>query len=130
MLLGAGITSLWVLIRSIYRTIEFANGWTGRIITTQAYFNVFDGAPIVLAMFTLNAFHPGWLLREENRSGPVKWNMVTGTHSISGTSEVGREEYVMDNVGPNGDCILPLALELGWTLNVDDLWKLVTSIEQ
>jgi hypothetical protein len=25
--------------RSIYRTIELANGWTGRIITTQVYFS-------------------------------------------------------------------------------------------
>ena len=67
MLLGAGITTVWVFIRSIYRTIELADGWTGRIITTQVYFNVLDGAPIVFAMVTLNVFHPGWLLREESR---------------------------------------------------------------
>jgi len=70
MLLSAGMTTVWVLIRSIYRTIELADGWTGQIITTQVYFNLLDGAPIVLAMVTLNALHPGWLLREENRSGP------------------------------------------------------------
>ena len=64
MLHGVGIVTVWVLIRSIYRTIELAGGWTGPIITTQVYFNVFDGAPIFLAMFTLNLFHPGWLLLE------------------------------------------------------------------
>lgn len=117
MLLGAGMTTFWVLIRLIYRTFEFANGWMGRITATRAYFYVIDGAPIVLAMFTLNLFHPGWLLRE-------------GTHSISETSSFGGEDYGFDNVGPKGDRILPLRLELGWSLNADDLWKLVTSIKQ
>lgn len=132
MLLGMGITTTWVFIRSIYRTVEFANGWTGRIITTETYFNVLDGAPIVLAMFTLNVFHPGWLLRGENRFGAVKWQMMTGAHTKSDTSELGREEYMLDIVKPmskGGDCVLPLTLQLGWTLNVDDLWKLAMPIE-
>ena len=132
MFLGVGIATTWVFIRSIYRTVEFANGWTGRIVSTETYFNVLDGAPIVLAMFTLNVFHPGWLLREEeNRSGAVNWKMMIGVDTISDTSEFGKEEYVLDIVGPKskGDCILPLTLQLGWTLNVDDLWKLATPIE-
>ncbi|KAJ6552186.1 RTA-like protein, partial [Mycena sp. CBHHK59/15] len=44
---------------SIYRIIELSTGWTGRIITTQVYFNVLDGAMILLAMFTVNFAHPG-----------------------------------------------------------------------
>ncbi|KAL1718144.1 RTA1 like protein-domain-containing protein [Schizophyllum commune] len=54
-----------LFIRSIYRTIELSDGWTGRIITTEVYFNVLDGAMIVLAMFALNFFHPGMLLLSE-----------------------------------------------------------------
>ena len=88
MLLGAGITTVWVFARSIYRTIELADGWTGQIITTQVYFNVLDGAPIVLAMATLNAFHPGWLLREDNRSDPEKMYKMKGSQS---TVETARE---------------------------------------
>lgn len=53
---------LCLFIRSIYRTIELADGWTGKIITTEVYFNVLDGTMIVLAMFALNFFHPGMLL--------------------------------------------------------------------
>ncbi|OSD07748.1 RTA1-domain-containing protein [Trametes coccinea BRFM310] len=53
---------IYLFIRSIYRTIELSDGWTGRIITTERYFNILDGAMIVLAMFTLNLFHPGLLL--------------------------------------------------------------------
>jgi hypothetical protein len=49
---------------SIYRTIELQDGWTGRIIHTELYFNVLDGGTVVLAMFTMNFAHPGFLLRE------------------------------------------------------------------
>ena len=129
MLLGAGITTVWVLTRSIYRIIELANGWTEQIMTNQAYFNVLDGAPILLAMFTLNIFHPGWLLREESRSDSLKLDTMDGSYSTTGTSEVGGEEYVLDIVRPKDTYILPLKLDLGWTLNVDDLWKLVATIE-
>lgn len=42
------LTDLWVgqqlmlsTFRSVYRTIELSNGWTGRIIHTQVYFSAF-----------------------------------------------------------------------------------------
>lgn len=49
------------MLRSIYRTIELADGWNGRIISTEWYFNTFDATPIFLAMVALNLFHPGRL---------------------------------------------------------------------
>ncbi|KAI0718446.1 RTA1-domain-containing protein [Cerioporus squamosus] len=66
MILGLSLDGIFILIRSIYRTIELSDGWTGRIISTQVYFNVLDGAMIVLAMFTMNFFHPGFLLGKAN----------------------------------------------------------------
>jgi uncharacterized ion transporter superfamily protein YfcC len=53
---------LLLFIRSIYRTAELADGWNGRIISTEVYFNVLDGAMVVLAIITLNVAHPGVLL--------------------------------------------------------------------
>ncbi|CAE6506566.1 unnamed protein product [Rhizoctonia solani] len=70
MLVGLGIATLFIIIRSIYRTIELTDGWNGEIIATEKWFNWFDGAPIVVAMFTFNFFHPGYFLRDlesENR---------------------------------------------------------------
>ncbi|KAJ6626623.1 RTA1 like protein-domain-containing protein [Mycena sp. CBHHK59/15] len=58
-----------LFIRAVYRLIELSNGWSGRIIHTQVYFNVLDGAMITLAMVTLNVAHPGALL--ETRRQPV-----------------------------------------------------------
>lgn len=56
-----------LFIRAVYRTIELSDGWTGRIIGTQVYFNVLDGAMIVLAIYTLNFAHPGVLLAQAGK---------------------------------------------------------------
>lgn len=61
-LFGLAFSSLVLLIRSLYRTIELSDGWNGRIIETEVYFNVLDGGMVVASMYTLNIFHPGWLL--------------------------------------------------------------------
>jgi len=52
-----------ILIRSIYRTAELADGWNGTIITTEIYFDIFDAGMVTLAMFTMNFFHPGYFLK-------------------------------------------------------------------
>ncbi|GJE86154.1 RTA1 domain-containing protein [Phanerochaete sordida] len=62
MLGGLFLSSLAIFIRSIYRTIELSDGWNGRIISTQRYFDWLDGGMITLATFTINIFHPGFLL--------------------------------------------------------------------
>ncbi|KAI0078295.1 RTA1-domain-containing protein [Panus rudis PR-1116 ss-1] len=66
--ISLAFSGVCLLIRSIYRTIELADGWFGTIISTQIYFNVLDGAMIVLATYTMNIFHPGILLRGLNAS--------------------------------------------------------------
>ncbi|KAH8831578.1 RTA1-domain-containing protein [Flagelloscypha sp. PMI_526] len=62
MMLTMCFVTLLLMIRAVYRTIELADGWTGKIIGTELYFNVFDGAMIALAQYTLVVFHPMWLL--------------------------------------------------------------------
>ncbi|KAF8899506.1 RTA1-like protein [Gymnopilus junonius] len=51
-----------LFIRAVYRTIELADGWKGRIISNQLYFNVLDGAMVILAMYTMNFINPGIFL--------------------------------------------------------------------
>jgi len=62
MVIALTFTTTCLFIRAVYRTIELANGWHGRIISTQVYFNVLDGGMITLAMYTLNLIHPGIFL--------------------------------------------------------------------
>ncbi|CRG87042.1 hypothetical protein PISL3812_04056 [Talaromyces islandicus] len=60
-LLGAtAFSTVTIYIRSIYRTIELAEGWTGYLITREPYFIVLDGIMIVLATGVFNVIHPGW----------------------------------------------------------------------
>jgi len=66
MLCAMCIMTIFIVIRTIYRVVEFVNGWNGTVISTQWLFNVFDGAMIVLAMYTLNIFHPGIYLKESD----------------------------------------------------------------
>ncbi|TEB22954.1 RTA1-like protein [Coprinellus micaceus] len=62
MVSGLAFTTLVLFIRAIYRTIELADGWTGRIIRTEIYFIVLDAIMIVVGMYTMNIVHPGRFL--------------------------------------------------------------------
>ncbi|KAF8461147.1 RTA1-domain-containing protein [Russula ochroleuca] len=64
------VVTIFILIRMIYRVVEFVSGWNGKVISTQWLFNVFDATMICLAMFTLNVFHPGIYLRGDDSRVP------------------------------------------------------------
>jgi len=67
--------------RSVYRTIELVDGWNGRIIKNELYFNTMDGAMIVASMYCLNVLHPGHLLRSSGagEKGIATPNSSTGS---------------------------------------------------
>ncbi|KAF9033588.1 RTA1-like protein [Panaeolus papilionaceus] len=61
---GLMFNTTTLFVRAIYRTIELEDGWRGRIILNELYFNILDGAMIVLAIYTLNIVHPGVFLEK------------------------------------------------------------------
>ncbi|KAJ7486823.1 RTA1 like protein-domain-containing protein [Mycena latifolia] len=63
MFAALAFSTIVLIVRSVYRIIELADGWDGKIIHTEVYFNVLDGGMVVLAIFTFNFAHPGLLLR-------------------------------------------------------------------
>jgi len=72
MLIGLGIATFFLFIRSIFRTIELLGGWNGKVYSNETLFNVLDGMPIAAAMFTLLIFNPGRLIptgKEARRAG-------------------------------------------------------------
>ncbi|KAJ5132490.1 hypothetical protein N7448_006648 [Penicillium atrosanguineum] len=72
-LLGAMILSVvCIYIRSIYRTIELSQGWTGYLITHESYFIGLDGAMMIIAVAVFNIIHPGWLLPNHEKSNAWK----------------------------------------------------------
>ncbi|KAI0255352.1 RTA1-like protein [Lactifluus subvellereus] len=83
MLFGMSVMTVLILTRSIYRTIELAGGWDGKVISTQWLFNVFDGTMVMVAIFTLNVFHPGVLLcgLDDELGMGTNEQKVQGSHS-------------------------------------------------
>ncbi|CAI7656352.1 unnamed protein product [Penicillium bialowiezense] len=56
-----------IYIRSIYRTIELSQGWSGYLITHESYFIALDGAMMIISVAVFNLLHPGWMLPREKR---------------------------------------------------------------
>ena len=63
--LGAlSLATLCIFIRSIYRVAELGEGWEGALIKNQHLFIGLEGAMVLVAVFALNLFHPGYCFRE------------------------------------------------------------------
>ncbi|KKK14893.1 hypothetical protein AOCH_006824, partial [Aspergillus ochraceoroseus] len=67
-----------VYVRSIYRTIELVQGWTGYLITHERYFIALDGAMMAAAVGVFNLIHPGRLSSPAGgrRTYTVRWGQV------------------------------------------------------
>ncbi|KAJ7604128.1 RTA1-like protein [Roridomyces roridus] len=76
MIAALAFSTLVLFIRSIYRIIELAGGWHGRIIETEVYFDVLDGGMVVLAIAVINLAHPGRLLGPQRPRLPVSLNAL------------------------------------------------------
>ncbi|KAJ3199070.1 hypothetical protein HDU83_001232 [Entophlyctis luteolus] len=50
---------LLILVRSVFRVVEFSVGYDGPIVRNEAYMYVFDFALIVAAVLVLAVYHPG-----------------------------------------------------------------------
>ncbi|KAK0488432.1 RTA1-like protein [Armillaria novae-zelandiae] len=67
MITALAFSTICLFIRAEYRVIELEDGWGGRIITTEVYFNVLDGAMIALAIYVVNFFHPERIFRRTRK---------------------------------------------------------------
>lgn len=52
------VSSIFIILRSIFRVIEMGLGWKGVINSTEWTLYVFDGALIVIAVTILNVYNP------------------------------------------------------------------------
>jgi len=68
----ATVISITVIyIRSIYRTIELLQGWTGYLITHEVFFIILDGAMMVIAVSVYNIINPATLLSKTDKQTVV-----------------------------------------------------------
>ncbi|KAJ7069791.1 RTA1 like protein-domain-containing protein [Mycena amicta] len=59
------ITCVGIIIRSVFRVVEFAGGYSGTVFTHEGYFYVFDSLPLWIAM---SLYCVIWPIRAFNRS--------------------------------------------------------------
>lgn len=62
--------SLLILLRTVFRLAETAEGVYGYLMTHEAFFGALEFAPVVLASLILAAFHPGRLISTEKLTVP------------------------------------------------------------
>ena len=48
----------------MYRVVELGEGWTGQLIRDQNTFIGLESTLVIVAVLSLNAFHPGYCFRE------------------------------------------------------------------
>jgi magnesium-transporting ATPase (P-type) len=57
--------SVFILIRSVYRLIEFVQGNNGYVISHEVFLYVFDAAMMFSVMVVMNVFHPSFVLNKQ-----------------------------------------------------------------
>lgn len=60
--------SVLILIRSVYRLVEFVQGNDGYVISHEVFLYVFDAAMMFLVMVVMNVFHPSFVLNKKVES--------------------------------------------------------------
>jgi RTA1 like protein len=67
-LIGAtAVSCSLIYVRSIYRTVELLQGWSGYLITHEGYFIGLDAVTMLLAVAVFNFIHPGWCLPDSSK---------------------------------------------------------------
>ncbi|KAK3828051.1 MAG: RTA1 like protein-domain-containing protein [Benniella sp.] len=82
---GLYISSLFIIIRSIYRIVEFAEGYDGYLIGQEVYLFVLDAAPLAIAIGVFAFIWPPVLLdtiASQTRQAEQNHTMETGSASI------------------------------------------------
>jgi predicted membrane channel-forming protein YqfA (hemolysin III family) len=85
-----------IMLRSIFRIVEFFQGNSGSITTHEAYFYGFDATPMLINAFLWNFFHPGRFLPKNNKIYLAK----DGVTEIEGPGWVDSRNFVMTIIDP------------------------------
>ncbi|KAJ7897551.1 RTA1 like protein-domain-containing protein [Mycena olivaceomarginata] len=80
------------LVFSIYRIIELASGWHSGFMLNELYFNVLDGAMVVLVTFTINLQHSGRLLGSRETPLSAEYGMKLSSGCADGSEQPGGME--------------------------------------
>ncbi|PWN47362.1 RTA1-domain-containing protein [Violaceomyces palustris] len=69
-LIATFLSSLLILVRSIFRLVEMSVGWIGAVAHHEWAFYAFDATPVAMAVLILNYYFPGDYLPKAKGSQP------------------------------------------------------------
>ncbi|KAL2831641.1 RTA1 like protein-domain-containing protein [Aspergillus pseudoustus] len=64
LLLALYVVSALILIRSVFRLVEFIDGYGGFLMTHEAFIYIFDTLPMCVVMVVMNLWHPCYVIRD------------------------------------------------------------------
>ncbi|CAD6893705.1 unnamed protein product [Tilletia controversa] len=80
--------SIWIIVRSVYRTIELAQGFRGYLITNEIYFFLLDSLPLLLCLLTWVIFWPSKIVplqRSESGFQSQSFDLGSGKYEVTNT---------------------------------------------
>ncbi|KAL4977916.1 RTA1 like protein [Aspergillus desertorum] len=75
-LVGLYAASVLILVRSVFRLVEYVQGNDGYLISHEVFMYVFDAALMLLAMVVMNLCHPSMILTGLERGEDVEMSVV------------------------------------------------------
>ncbi len=60
-----------IMVRSVFRVVEFVSGQNGPFLTTEVYAYIFDAVLMFLMMVLFNVFHPSSILTKQSMKGEI-----------------------------------------------------------
>lgn len=69
------LVTVLLLVRSLVRMVEYAQGSSGYVASHEVFIYVFDSAPIFLIMLIWTIIHPQRLVRDATRAKSASWEM-------------------------------------------------------
>ena len=66
LLIALYISSGLIMIRSVFRVIEYIMGEDGELMAKEVYIYVFDGTPILFVSILFNWLHPSAIINKES----------------------------------------------------------------
>lgn len=94
-LIALSLATLLIFTRCVFRVAELSEGWTGKLMKNQGLFIGLEGVVVVLAVYLLNFFHPGFCFKESRTGASTQTPVVKSTDKKATGSGAGKTWYGM-----------------------------------
>lgn len=95
------LSTLLIFARCVYRIAELSEGWSGPLIKKEGLFIALEGTVVLIAVYLLNFFHPGFCFNESletaARGEPLE-PRTEGRTWYGSKRNVGVEEHSLESI--------------------------------